>query len=295
MINKRTKGEKIFNVVNICLLCLLLFITFFPFWYVFVGSFNTGTDFTKGGVYFFPREFTLENYIMAFKNDDIFNALTISVLRTVIGVVVSLFFTSFAAYALACKTLPGRNIFSFFFFFSGIFSGGMIPYFLLLRDLGLTKSFWIFIIPTIFSFFNMILLRTNFSTVPIELKESALLDGASEMKILTRIYIPLSDPILATLALFIGVGHWNDWFTAAYYVSDVNLYPAATLLQKILTESTDSATIMGQEAISGGNEKFTPQSLQFAFVMILTIPIVMVYPFLQKYYVKGIMVGSVKG
>lgn len=288
-------SQKVFQVFNYIFLALLGFATLYPFWYVLVASFNTGRDFTKGGVYFWPRAFTLENYKLAFENQQIFDSLGISVARTALGLLFGLFFTALMAYAVSVKTLPGRTFFNFFFYFTTMFGGGMIPYYMLLRDLNLTKSFWLYVIPGIYSFFNFMLLRTNFSTIPSELRESAQIDGAGDVRTLFQIYLPLSMPILATLALFIGVGHWNDWFTGAYYQSDMSLFPAATLLQKLLGEAA-STIKSGQETVAqGGLQSYTPQSLQMAFVMILTMPIVIVYPFLQKYYVKGVMVGSVKG
>lgn len=292
-----TRSQKVFQVFNYVFLGLFGFATLYPFWYVLVASFNTGRDFARGGVYFFPREFTLENYQMAFKDDRIFNSLGVTIARTLIGVVLGLFLTALLAYALSVKTMPGRTFLTFFFYFTTIFSGGMIPYYMLLRDLGLTRSFWLYILPGIYNFFNFVLLRTNFSTIPEEIRESAYLDGAGHARILFQFYIPLSMPIIATLALFIGVGHWNDWFTGAYYQSNNDLIPAATLLQKLLKEATASSTItVGHEtAAYGSMQSYTSQSLQMAFVMILTMPIVVVYPFLQKYYVKGVMVGSVKG
>ena len=293
---KETKSQKVFQVCNYIFLSLFGLATFYPFWYVLVASFNQGRDFTRGGVYLWPRAFTLENYGMAFEDDRIFTSLGISVSRTLIGVVLGLFFTALVAYAVSVKTLPGRTVFTFFFYFTTIFGGGMIPYYMLLRDLGLTKSFWLYILPSIYSFFNFLLMRTNFDTIPNELRESAQLDGAGDVRILFQIYVPLSTPIIATLALFIGVGHWNDWFTAAYYQTKQELWPAATLLQRLLSEATASSTIkVGQETNIATLQSYTSQSLQMAFVMLLTMPIVVVYPFLQKYYVKGVMVGSVKG
>lgn len=293
---KESKARKIFQVCNYVFLGLLGICTFYPFWYVLIASFNTGRDFMKGGVWLFPREFTLENYKLAFEDDAIFQSLGISVAATVLSVVLGLLFTALVAYAMSIKTLPGKNFLSFFWYFTTIFSGGMIPYYMVLRDLNLTSSFWLYVIPGIYSFYNFVLLRTNFQAVPYELRESALLDGAGDMTILSKIYIPLSKPILATLALFIGVGKWNDWFTGAYYQSQVSLYPAATLLQKILNEAAATNQIkQGQETALGTITSFTSQSLQMAFVMLLTMPIVIIYPFLQKYYVKGVMVGSVKG
>lgn len=293
---KETKGQKVFKVFNYTFLGLLGLVTFYPFWYVLIASLNTGRDFMRGGVWLFPREFTLENYIKAFADDRILPSLKISVSATILSVVVCLVFTALAAYAMSVKTLPGRTGLNFFWYFTTIFGGGMIPYYMVLRQLGLTSSYWLYILPSIYSFYNFVLLRTNFSNIPYELRESAQLDGASEWTILSRIYVPLSKPILATLALFFGVGKWNDWFTAAYYQSQAKLYPAATVLQRILAEASAGSQVkVGQETAMGNMTSYTTQSLQMAFVMILTMPIVVVYPFLQKYYVKGVMVGSVKG
>lgn len=293
---KETKGQKVFKVFNYTFLGLLGLVTFYPFWYVLIASLNTGRDFMRGGVWLFPREFTLENYIKAFADDRILPSLKISVTATILSVVVCLFFTALAAYAMSVKTLPGKTGLNFFWYFTTIFGGGMIPYYMVLRELGLTNSYWLYILPSIYNFYNFVLLRTNFANIPYELRESAQLDGASELTILSRIYIPLSKPILATLALFFGVGKWNDWFTAAYYQSQAKLYPAATVLQRILAEASAGSQVkVGQETALGSMTSYTTQSLQMAFVMILTMPIVVVYPFLQKYYVKGVMVGSVKG
>jgi putative aldouronate transport system permease protein len=289
-----SRSQQAFQVFNIIFLTLFGLITLYPFWYVLVASFNVGSDFTRGGVYLWPRAFTLENYARAFRDSRIFDSLIISVARTALGVVLGLFFTMLVSYAVIMET-PGRTFFTFFFYFTTIFGGGMIPYYMLLRDLGLTRSFWLYIIPGIYSFFNFLLMRTYFQTIPAEMRESAQIDGAGHGRILFRIYVPLAMPIIATLALFIGVGHWNDWFTGAYYQSRTALFPAATLLQKLLRESSPSSMKEGQETLMDTMRTFTPQSLQMAFVMILTMPIVVVYPFLQKYYVKGVMIGAVKG
>ena len=299
MLNARSTGEKIFEVFNVIFMVLFGFITLFPFWYVLVASFNLGSDYVRGGVYFWPRVFTLENYQWALKDSRIFSSLNVSLWRTVIGVVTSLFFTALIAFAVIKETLPGRTAFTFFFYFTTLVGGGMIPYYLLLRDLGLTRSFLLYIIPSFYSFFNFVLMRTYFKTIPLELWESAEVDGAGPVAVLFKIYIPLAAPVLATLALFIGVGHWNDWFTAAYYQADRTLWPAATVLRELLREVSTQAMEAGRlsREIWNDNEmrSYTPQSVQYAFVMILTMPIVVIYPFLQKYYVKGVMIGAVKG
>ena len=290
-----SKSQQVFQVFNVIFLTLFGLVTLYPFWYVLIASFNVGSDFMRGGVYFWPRAFTLENYTLALKDPRIFDSLIISIGRTSLGVLLGLFFTALISYAVLIETLPGRTLFTFFFYFTTIFGGGMIPYYMLLRDLGLTRSFWLYVIPGIYSFFNFILLRTYYKTIPKEMMESAEIDGAGHIRILFRIYVPLATPVIATLALFIGVGHWNDWFTGAYYQSRTALFPAATLLQKLLTESSAPAMRAGQETLMQTMRTFTPQSLQMAFVMLLTMPIVVIYPFLQKYYVRGVMIGAVKG
>lgn len=290
-----SKSQRTFEIFNIIFLSLFGIVSLYPFWYVLVASFNVGSDFVRGGVYFWPRAFTLENYARAFSDPRILDALLISIKRTLLGVVLGLFFTALIAFAVTIKTLPGRTFFTFFFYFTTIFSGGLIPYYLLLVDLGLNRSFWLYVIPSIYSFFNFLLMRTYFQTIPDEMLESAQMDGAGYGRVLFQIYIPLATPIIATLALFIGVGHWNDWFTGAYFQSRPQLWPAATLLQSLLREASPAAMRAGQETVAETMRTFTPQSLQMAFVMILTMPIVVVYPFLQKYYVKGVMIGAVKG
>lgn len=293
---KESRGVKIFKVFNYIFLAIFAFICLYPFWYVLIASFNTGRDFMRGGVYFWVRDFTLENYMEAFKNTQIYTSLIISVARTVLGMGLGIFFTALVSYAFTVKSMPGRTFFTFFFYITTIVSGGMIPYYMLLRDLGLTRSFWLYVLPTIFSFSNVVLMRTNFSTIPEDLREAAMLDGAGHARVLFKVYLPVSKPIIATLMLFIGVGHWNDWYTGAYYMSNQEMIPAATLLQKLLTQSTAGMNFeVGREQMLEGMRSTTSQSLQMAFVMLLTMPIVIVYPFMQKYFVKGVMVGSVKG
>ena len=275
MVNTRSTGENVFKVFNVTLMVLLGLATFYPFWYVLVASFNTGSDYVKGGVYLWPRAFTLGNYQVALRDPRIFASLRISAARTIIGTCLSIFFTALIAYAVLVETLPGRTAFTFFFYFTTLVAGGLIPNYMLFRALGLTRSFLLYVLPGIYSFFYFLLMRTYFKTIPKEMMESAQMDGASHFKILFQIYVPNAMPVIATIALFVGVGHWNDWFTAAYYQINLDLWPAATVLQALLRDVSQHATT--------------------AFVMLLTMPIVFVYPFLQKYYVRGVMIGAVKG
>ena len=298
MKRKESKSRKIFNVFNYSFMALFSLATLYPFWYVLICSFNEGRDFTKGGVWLWPRVFTLENYELAFQDPRIFRSLCVSVFITVTSVLINLAAASLVSYAFTVKNFPGKKFFTFFWYFTTLFGGGMIPYYLLLRRLGLTRSIWLYIIPNIYSFSDMILMRANMQNIPNELRESAQLDGASDRQVLTRIYLPLSKAILATLALFIGVDQWNSWFAGAYYQTNTKLWPAATLLRELMSTAisaieegkTAHKLIEMEEMLT-----YTSQSLQMAFVMILTMPIIVVYPFLQKYFVKGMLVGSVKG
>ena len=295
---KRSTGEKIFDTLNVIFLAVFSFTTFYPFWYVLIQSLNTGRDALKGGLWFLPRDFTWENYTYAFNDDRVFRSLGVSVFITVVLVVLSLFFTSMVAYAMSVKYFPGRSLFSFYWYLTTLVGGGMIPYFLLLRTLGLNRSIWLYIIPDIYSFSKFIMIRTYFQNIPYELRESAEMDGAGHLTTMMKIYMPLAKPMLATQGLMIGVSQWNSWYTGVYYQTNPKLQPAASVLKMMMTEATASlADASGKEQVIrlGKMVTYTPESIQYAFVMILTIPIIIAYPFVQKYFVKGMLVGSVKG
>lgn len=300
---KTSPAYKIGQSINYFVLTLLGLITVYPFWYCIILAFNTGNDALKGGIYFLPRDFTLENFAKAFQHPLIMSSFGISMARTILSVLLSCFFTALMAYALTKKDLPGRTFLIFFFYFTTLFSGGIIPTYIMYRQFGLLNNFWVYVLPGIYSFFNAIILRTFFNTIPDALEESARIDGASEMKIFFKIMLPLSIPVLATIALFVGVGNWNDWFTGAYFVTRRrDLYPAATLLHDLLSQAvfqSSSDSVSGKSNINeqlmmGISQSATPESLKMAFLVILTLPIMCVYPFLQKYFVKGVMIGSIK-
>ena len=300
---RTSTAYKVGQSINHLLLISLAIVTLYPFWYCLILSFNSGLDALKGGIYFLPRVFSLENYTKAFTNPLIFSAFSISVGRTVLSIVLSCFFTALMAYALTKRDLPGRSALIFYFYFTTLFSGGLIPTYIMFRQLGLLNNFWVYVVPGVYSFFNAIILRTFFYTIPESLNESARLDGCSELGIFFRIIFPLSIPAMATIALFVGVGNWNDWFTGAYFVPRKReLFPAATLLNDLLSQavfenSTTSTGGKGQinEVLMGANARnTTPESLKMAFLIILTLPIICIYPFLQKYFVKGVMIGSIK-
>lgn len=291
----------VFNCLNYFLLTLFGLSMIYPFIYILVYSLNDGKDSMMGALYFFPRKFTLDNYADVFENARIWQAYKITLLRTVIGTFLHVALCTLMAYALSKKTLPGRSFFTYYIFLPTIFSAGFIPYFITLQKLHLINSFWVYVIPMLFNFMHIVILRTFLQGIPEELEESARIDGYGDFQIFLKIILPLSGPVLATIALFIGVSHWNDWFAGAYYVSNKDLIPVQTLLQEMLTEAEALSSSMQRAAQQGGQTVnvnaagATPESLRMALLVITVFPILCIYPFLQRYFVKGVMIGSVKG
>jgi len=291
----------VFNCLNYIFLTLFGLSMIYPFIYILVYSLNDGKDSMMGALYFFPRKFTLDNYADVFENARIWQAYKITLLRTVIGTFLHVVLCTLMAYALSKKTLPGRSFFTYYIFLPTIFSAGFIPYFITLQKLHLINSFWVYVIPMLFNFMHIVILRTFLQGIPEELEESARIDGYGDFQIFLKIILPLSGPVLATIALFIGVSHWNDWFAGAYYVSNKDLIPVQTLLQEMLTEAEALSSSMQRAAQQGGQTVnvntagATPESLRMALLVITVFPILCIYPFLQRYFVKGVMIGSVKG
>lgn len=288
---KVEKSEKLFNFCNAVFILFFIALIIFPLWNIVVLSFNDGYDAMKGGIYLWPREFSLENYKTILRDPTIYRAFAVTTAKTVVGVVGHLFITGIAAYAMSKDELVGRKIFIKMGIITMYFSGGMIPTFLVVKSLGLTNTFWVYIIPVLFSFYDMVIIMNFFRGLPIALEESAKIDGASFFQIFLKIILPLSLPVLATIALFHGVYQWNDFFTAKLYVTDKSLYPIQYYLYQILTQASAVSNASAGVYIS---KAFTTQSLQQATMVITTLPIMLVYPFLQKYFISGMMVGGVK-
>ncbi|MGG4108748.1 carbohydrate ABC transporter permease [Paenibacillus lautus] len=298
MLKRIGTGDKIVLVLIYTFLTLLAFSALYPFWNAVAVSFNQGVDTAKGGITFWPREFTLENYKIILDDDRLANGFFISVSRTIVGTATSIFMTALLAFGMTRTYLIGRNFYMVFLVFTMYFSGGLIPSYLLIRSLGMMNSFWVFIIPTLISVWNMIIFRTFFKGLPVGLEESASIDGCSNWGMFFRIILPLSGPVIATLSLFTAVGHWNDWFYPSIYITSDNLLPIQTILRQtlnanIVTNSNsvlDSASVMLMER----SKQITSKSLTMAMMIVVTLPIVLVYPFVQKYFVKGVLVGSLK-
>ncbi|RED65292.1 carbohydrate ABC transporter permease [Cohnella phaseoli] len=295
---KISYGVRLSSGVIYFLLALLVFVTFYPFWNSAVISFNTGSDTSLGGVTFWPRDFTFDNYEVVFQDKRLTQAFLISILRTVAGTLLSILLTAIFAYGMSKKELVGRKYYMIFCIIPLYFDGGLIPSYMLVRSLGLMNSFWVMIIPALISIWNMIVFRTFFRQLPDSLEESARMDGCGYWKTLFRIVLPISGPVVATLALFTAVAHWNDWFTATLYISNAKLLPIQTLLQQILSSNIMSEQMMQTSSAAQSHmasaRTITTKSLTMATMMVATIPIILVYPFVQKYFVKGVMVGSLK-
>ena len=288
---QRTNGEIVFDWFNMILMTAICFVTLYPIWYIIVNSLNEGADAMLGGIFWWPRKFTFDNYKAVFQNSGVLQAFGVTILRTLVGVITNVFFTAMVAYPLSKSYLVGRKFYMAMGTITMFFSGGLIPTFLLYKNMNLLNSFWVYIIPSLFNFFNLIIFVNFFREIPSALEESASIDGATDWKIFIRIILPLSKPVLATIALFTGVYHWNDYFAGVIFVNDPGLQPIQTFLYRIVAESGST-----QMMATAGNitRSTTSLSIKLATMVVTTLPIVCVYPFLQKYFVKGMMVGAVK-
>lgn len=281
---------------------VLLVSVIYPFINATAISFNDADDTARGGVTFFPRVPTVKNYELIFKNDAIINAYMVTIARTVIGTVAGLFFTGIFSFALAHRNLMGRKFYTIFCLIPMYFSGGLIPIYFVVRWLGLVNSFWVYIIPNLMNLWNMILMRTYFQSIPPALEESARMDGASWMKVFMRIIVPISTPIVATIALYIGVFHWNSWFDAAIYITRQEKKPMQSILLSVISEAKFAERLAETSAGASADmtalnkmQKVNVRSISMATMLITILPIITMYPFLQRYFIKGVMIGSLKG
>ena len=271
---------------------ILCIVTLYPFIYTLSYSFSDGHSVLSNPIEILPVDFTLNNYRAVFNNDKIAKAFVISVLRTVIGLTYTLMVTGTAAYMLSKRFLPGNRFLSYFFVIPMYVGGGMIATFVNIAQLGLMNNFLVYILPYGFFAYYMLIMRTYFAGIPDSLEESAQLDGANDIRIFFSIIVPLSAPIFATIALFAGVLQWNMWYDAMVYVPNIKLHPLQLVLQNVLKQASGLANmkLLAQAA----EIKVTAEAVQMATLIVATVPILAIYPFVQRYFVKGIMIGSVK-
>ncbi|MGV1006181.1 MAG: carbohydrate ABC transporter permease [Candidatus Nanopelagicales bacterium] len=279
-----------FDLINVSLLVMFTVIIVVPMWNVLVSSFASGQALARGGFVFFPEEWSLENYRSVFSDDTMLRAFFISVARTLIGVVTHVFFCAMMAYGMSKNFLVGRKLYSAMGITTMFFSGGMIPMYLLIRQLGLLNSFWVYIIPALLSYFNVIIMMNFFRNIPVSIEEAAEIDGAGYWRRFLVISMPLIKPALATVALFNGVGQWNDFMTTRLYITDRSLYPLQMKLFEIIVQSQTDSMIDVSATVTMG----TTRGIQLATIVVTTVPILLIYPVLQKHFIAGMMIGAVK-
>ncbi len=293
-------GDILFNATNTLLLCLLVFVTLYPFWNTVAVSFNDGLDSIRGGIRFWPRIFSLQNYKAVFATGTVYRAFLISVARTVLTMVIGVFLTAMYAYTLSRKGFVLAKVQTVLIVISMYVNAGMIPIYFLIKNLHLLNNFWVYVIPGLVNGFNFIVIRTYMKGLPESYYESAQIDGAGDFMIFIRIIFPLCKPVLATIALFIAVGAWNSWFDTLLYCSGHSelhtlQYKLMEYLQSSQNQAKSAADIasMGMSE-SGGGSMVTPVSIRAAISVVAAVPILVVYPFMQRYFVVGLNVGGVK-
>ncbi len=290
---KRTKGELVFDIFLYALMGLLAIIFIYPFLNVLALSFNDARDTTLGGIYLWPRKFTLENYKTVFQDNKIFTAYGVTIARTVVGTVTHVLCTATFAYALSKKQLMFRKFYLTLCLITMFFGGGLIPSVINLRNLGFMDSFWVYIIPNLYGIMDMLIIKSFFVTLPPSLEEAARIDGANDLRVFFQIVLPNSKPVIATIALMTAVGQWNSWFDAYIYIRNEKLYPLQMLLQKIVMSAQGAASI-GSSSSAYQAGYVTPYSIQLATLVVAIGPIIFIYPFFQRYFVKGFMLGAIK-
>lgn len=290
-----SKSDRVFDICNYVLLTIVFIITLYPFLNVLAISLNESTDTVRGGIYIWPRAFTLKNYQTIFGYTTLIQGFKISVLRTVIGTALGLVSASMLAYALSRPDFGSRKFVSTFLALTMYFSGGMVPVYILMRHLHLIGTFWVYVLPGMVSAFNVFVIRSFIDGLPYALQESAKLDGANDFKIYYKVILPLCKPVLATIALFLAVGQWNSWFDT--YLYNGNKQHLTTLqyeLMKILASTQQGSNMTNANDLANQMAQVSPESIKMAIAIVVTVPILVVYPFLQKYFVGGMTLGAVK-
>jgi putative aldouronate transport system permease protein len=292
---KEARGDRIFSTVNYLVLFMFLITILYPLIYIFSSSFSSTDAVISGKVFLLPVEPNLDGYIAVFKHKLIWTGFFNSLFYTFVGTLINIIMTVLAAYPLSRKDLYGRNAYMFLFVFTMMFAGGLIPSYLLVKDLGILNTRWAMILPGALAIWNMIITRTYFqTTIPDELLEASQLDGCNDFQFLARVVVPLSGPILAVITLFYAVGHWNQFFNALLYLKDQQLYPLQLVLRDILIQNSVDASMLTDVEDAAKREGLR-ELLKYSLIVVATVPILVIYPFVQRYFVKGIMIGSLKG
>jgi ABC-type sugar transport system, permease component len=289
-----SNDERLFNLIINSIAIVLLIIVLYPLIFVLSASFSDPVKVIEGEIWLLPQGFTLDPYYKLFENKDIWMGYKNTLIYAALGTVINLALTTLAAYPLSRKDMPGQNLFMIIIVFTMFFNGGLIPTYLLINNLQIDNTIWAMVIPTAIATYNLIVMRTFFqSSIPHELQESAWIDGCSNFRLLWSIILPLSKPILAVMVLFYAVGHWNAYFNALIYLKDRSLFPLQLILREILI--LNQSDNMGLGEIGMAERVLMAESIKYSVIVVSSLPVLILYPFVQKYFVQGVMIGSVKG
>lgn len=292
---KESVQDRVTLIVIYILLSIILLLVLYPLIFVISASISDPLTVSRGEMWLFPKDLTFIGYELVFANKEIWTGYANTLLYTFVGTAINLVMTIFAAYPLSRKDFAGRNVITAYIVFTMFFSGGLIPTYLLVKNLGMINTMWALIIPGAVSVWNIIIMRTFFQTsIPNEIQESASIDGCSNMQTLWRIVLPLSMPIIAVMILFYSVGHWNSYFNALIYLNDRDKYPLQLFLREILIKSQVDQ-MAGSLDLSVQKHLMEAEAIKYAIVIVANLPVLLLYPFLQKYFVKGMMIGALKG
>jgi putative aldouronate transport system permease protein len=293
--SRRSKEDKVFDMINIILVAIMVVLVVYPLYFIVIASISNPNMIYEGKVWFLPRDITFEGYQRIFSDSKIWLGYKNSIIYTFVGTIINVSFTLMAAYALSRKDLYGRNLIMFLFLFTMFFSGGLIPTYLVVKDLGLLNTMWALILPKAVAVWNVIVARTYFQTsIPDEMLEAAKMDGCSDAKFFWKIVLPLSKPIVAVMVLFYAVGHWNSYFDALIYLNNENLYPLQLILRNILIQNEASTQMMSDLDSLAAKQRIS-ELIKYGVIIVASIPLLILYPFVQKYFVKGVMIGGIKG
>ncbi len=299
-----TKGDRVFSIVNGALLTLLTLLIAYPLYFVVIASVSNYIEINSGNVILLPAGLTFDSYRYVLEYKDIWNGYKNTIIITLLGTSINLLFTFTGAYALSKSRLPGMRTCMLLITFTMFFGGGLIPTYMLVSDLGMRNTFWAMILPGAVSAYNLVLVRNYYQkNIPEELLQAAMIDGCDDMRVFRSIVLPLSVPMLATMALFYGVGHWNQFFDALIYLSDRSMYPLQQVLREILLINTEGTLNMAgnaSEAMAEGSAALSEminraETMKYAVIIVASVPVLIIYPFLQRYFMKGMLVGSLKG
>lgn len=295
LFKRKTKGDMLFDIMNYTVLTIGMLLILYPLYFVLIASFSDPNQIYSGEIWLYPKGLTLDGYVRIFNDSTIWIGYGNSFLYAIVGTAISVTLTLMAAYPLARKDFIGRGLFMWFFMFTMFFSGGLIPTYLLIKDLHMINTIWALVLPGAAGVFNIIIVRTFFqSTIPDEMREAAFIDGCSNTKFFLGMVLPLSKPIIAVMVLYHIVGFWNGFFDAMIYLNEETKFPLQLVLRNILVQNQVNSSMMIDVESYAAKLRIT-ELIKYGVIIIASLPLLVLYPFLQRYFVKGVMIGSIKG